>query len=367
MPTDIHGGNWSAIISHHNLSGPFKQVSDFSVNLNLLGPPPKVRRYFERVNSDFIQYPTADCTDAEKHLANQLGLPATRLVMGNGSTDLLHILLYELNPSRVFIPDPTYSGYAKACGSTGFSNIRYISTSESQYFKPDLSDIALKAGDLCILCSPNNPTGITLSKSDIQGLAKSNKQATILLDESFMDFCPDKQTYSFLTEQIPENVVVLRSLTKQFAIAGLRLGFVYCCSALADRLRARRPEWSVNALAGKVAHWLYEDTEYINKSKIETESCRNRLIQSLNNIHQLHCIPSSANFVLVRCGEGLTGQQLQKYMLKFGILIRAYAHESPLRHYFRLAVKEPVVTDTLIVRLKKCLSEIHSLKSLHGI
>ncbi len=172
------------------------------------------------------------------------------MVVGNGSTELLFALAGVLDYARAVIPVPSYVDYAAAVRLAG-RPVEEVPLAETAGFAIDWSglDRRLRDGDLVLLGQPNNPTGLWLDRERLGRLALARPRTWFVVDEAFAGFVEGCRS---MVENLGENVVVLRSLTKLYAIAGLRLGYAVARPAAAERLRARVLPWSVNALAQAV-------------------------------------------------------------------------------------------------------------------
>jgi len=232
---------------------PVKSITDFSANINPLGPSRKLLSALSN-NLDLISsYPDPDCTELRAELAEYLGVKKERLLMGNGAAELIYLLVRVLRCRRALIPIPTFCEYALAVLSQG-GEVLEIPMSEENGFRLPVDEIisSLPEVDLLILCNPNNPTGrVTGRKAILTILEKACLYGVmVLIDEAFMDFVPRRELFSVIsmTGQYT-NLTVLYSMTKFFGIPGLRLGAIAGPEELLSHMSAAKDPWNVNVLA----------------------------------------------------------------------------------------------------------------------
>ena len=180
---------------------------------------------------------------------------------------------------------------------------------------------------------------------------------TIVLDESFIDFLENADAHTLVRDELPDNLIVVKSLTKFFAIPGLRLGMLCASTATASRIRQCRTSWSVNSLAQVAAQALYTDRDYIERSRLAVASLRDEMTAALNSIPDVSVYPSHSNFLLVKLPEKWPADRLQGALLARGILIRNCANIEGLDGSFcRLAVRPSEEINALIQALKAAIA-----------
>ena len=200
----------------------------------------------------------------------------------------------------------------------------------------------LQPGDVAIVCNPNNPTGQLHARQELLLAAEQaqKRQAWLVVDEAFMDFVQPEQSLLPLTAR-NQHVVVLRSLTKFFAIPGLRLGYLAATPAVVQRLQQELPPWRVNTLAQVAGSASLADTAYQQATLALLQEQKNYLYEGLAAIPGLQPYPPAANFILVAsAASGYTARQLQEQLGPHGILIRQCHNFRGLSpYYFRIAVR----------------------------
>lgn len=348
-----HGGNLRELAQ---LSGrPAKDILDFSANINPLGPPEWMRTLISSQIDSLIHYPDPDCTELRKVIASRYQITPDEVLIGNGSTEILHLLPGALRLARAVIPVPSYSDYAVACELAGLE-IKKLTLKETDGFEIKLPDIesALKGKELVFIGQPNNPTGFLCRTDDILSLARKNPSTFFLIDEAFADFVDGID--SFTKHRFP-NIIVLRSLTKFYAIPGLRLGFVIADRHIIGQLQKFLPPWSVNTLAQTVGKAVFDEDDYARHTRELVRVQRQNLIQELRAISGLTIYPGKANFLLMRIDRsGVNAPILAQRLLQDGIAIRVCDNFEGLdSRFFRLAVRTEAENSRLCESIKIAL------------
>ncbi|MEW5774957.1 MAG: aminotransferase class I/II-fold pyridoxal phosphate-dependent enzyme, partial [Thermodesulfobacteriota bacterium] len=260
-----HGGNLRHLAE---VSGRRPEdILDFSASINPLGPPEWLREALSAATERLAHYPDPDCAELVAAAAARYGVPAAEIAAGNGSTELLHAacaMAAAMGYTRAVIPVPAYGDYARAAAAAGLE-AEEVALSEAEGFALDLDRIDGCPGQpaLLLLCSPNNPTGRALDAAALRDFAARRPECLLVVDEAYADFAPDQDR---LTADRPGNVIALLSLTKFYAVPGLRLGLALAAPDLAAGLRARVLPWSVNTLAQAVGARALADTDFAARS-----------------------------------------------------------------------------------------------------
>ncbi len=327
------------------------EIIDFSANINPLGISPRADEALRRKLDLLPHYPDPDSTELRDCLSEYHALPSRRILVGNGSTELIYLLARALKPREVVIGFPTFGEYERACRQAG-ATIRWA---EQRHGDPPpkrlegLLRAATPSTDLIFLCNPNNPTGWLYSPDEVRWLAAClGPQIRLVLDEAFIDYCPGHSLVPGDTPaglprtDLPDNVVVLRSFTKFFALAGLRVGYLVGPNDLVTRLRGHREPWTVNTLAAAAAEYSRRDQTFIRASLDFMRMERPRFSKRLARLPGLTVFSSSANYLLIRFGWGMkAAQRTCARLSEQGILVRNCASFRGLGPQFvRLAVRK---------------------------
>jgi len=354
MSTDGHGGNLNRLAK---LAGRVPEdILDFSANINPLGPPEWLRRLISGHVSDLTHYPDPDCAALTAAIANRYGADSDNVLAGNGSTELLYLLAQVAGTRRAVIPVPAYADYARAAGLAGMEVVT-VPLAEKEDFQLDPARLVplLDDSTMVFLGRPNNPTGIVCDAEALRTLAKAHPQCLFLVDEAFGDFV---EGFDSLTQRRPSNVTVLLSLTKIFAIPGLRLGCAVSDPAVVRCVRESQPPWSVNTLAQAVGVMALQDRDYVERSRAMVSGERERLLAGLHEFRGLTACPGEANFLLVRLETALPNAPAltERLLREEGIAIRVCDNFQCLDdRYFRIAVRTAGENERLLMALRRVL------------
>ena len=349
-----HGGNLRELARQAGLKA--EEILDFSASINPLGPPEGLRAVLARNIDRLVHYPDPDCTELVAFLADRYRVKPEQIVAGNGSTEIFFAIARAIPFSHALIPVPAYVDYATAVRTAG-RDVRFFKLEESAGFALDWPELEKQLRDeqLVLLGQPNNPTGRSLDTDTLCDVAARYPATTFVVDEAFADFIDG---YRSLAGQTPANVVVVRCLTKFYAIPGLRLGYAVASPELACTIRDQIPPWSVNLLAQEAAVPLLSDDDYARRSIALVSQERCRLTEELAKLPGLRIYPSETNFLLVRLDRGdLTAAELGNRLLHRGIAIRTFTAEQHLgERFFRVAVRTEEENRLLCDTMCDCLS-----------
>jgi threonine-phosphate decarboxylase len=355
--TADHGGNVFAIA--RALGVPLEELLDFSASINPLGPSPGVRDALHASYATVHHYPDRDAVALKEALARHHGLAPANIVAANGSTELIYLLPRLVDGCRALIIAPPFSEYARSMARAGCS-CDYFTLDPADGFALSLPALAerLKEGyDLLFLANPGNPTGRLLPLTECQRLLELCRQNNtfLVLDEAFMDFCEEGSAKQLAVNR--EGMVILRSMTKFYAIPGLRLGFAIGAPPLTARLAGLQEPWSVNTAAQLAGIASLADNAYREQSLHYVASERARLFAGLAALPELKPYPSAANFLLVEITRpDLTAPQLYRQLLAQGIIIRTCGNFIGLdNRFFRIAVRQRQENEQLLAALAKLL------------
>jgi threonine-phosphate decarboxylase len=328
------------------------ELIDFSVNLNPLGPP-ELARPLAAASKAIGNYPDNRYPGFKKAAAHSLNVLPENIVPGNGSSELIRLFAEGvIEPGdKVIIPFPTFSEYEFQCRLFG-ARIESVDFTDITNIKPD----GCKA---VFLCNPNNPSGLLISREEVLKLAQkcAGSETFLFVDEAFIELSDPKES---IAEFAASNdfVVVLRSLTKIYAVPGLRIGFAVASSEFANIMNNIRIPWSLNCAALAVGeHLLKCHKSYIERTLNLIRKERQWLSSSLGAIRGLQPYPSDSNFILIDiCDFFISSVELTEMMLKQGIIVRDCASFG-LKDHIRVAVRRRQENRKLIKALSNVISE----------
>ncbi|MCX7990466.1 MAG: histidinol-phosphate aminotransferase family protein [Proteobacteria bacterium] len=320
MTERAHGGNKK---SHY----------DFSVNLNPFISEKYIKKIISSISQYAISYPEERSESLLEVLANFYKLKNEQIVAGNGSIELLYYIPRVMKVKRIVTLEPTFCEYRYLSEIYG---IIHLPIYNKDYFSWDFEELknTVKNGDLVIVCNPNNPTGNIFPKETLLDLL--SRGVYMLVDEAFMDFSErDESLINYLNNY--EKLLVLKSFTKIFSIAGLRIGFMLGNKSIIDNLKRILPLWNVNAIAIEATKMILKDREIIEKTKELIKRERKFLLNGLKEL-PLNVFNSNANFFLIKMERA---KDFVSFAEKEGISVRTSAGFLGLDDtYIRVAVKK---------------------------
>ncbi len=354
MTTEKHGGNIRKLASASGL--PAGAILDFSANINPLGPPDWLRPLISRELEKITHYPDPDQEALVEAAADHYGVSPSEIIAGNGSTEILYLIPRVISAVRAVIPVPCYLDYETAAEQAGLA-VEKFSLEEDKGFALDLEALRsrLKGNEIVFIGQPNNPTGLTCDPDELRRMARENASSTFVIDEAFADFVDGIDS---LLNNRPPNVIILLSLTKFYAVPGLRLGLAMGDSSIITRLRKVMPPWTVNSLALAAGEAALRDHDYAEKTRETVARERAGLFNELQAIPGLFPYAGKANFLLVRLErKGMDAAALAKKLLARGIAIRVCDNFAGLDgRFFRVAVRSSDENRRLCEALREILS-----------
>ncbi len=335
-----------------------KDVIDFSANINPLGLSNRAREELFKNYERVLHYPDPEAKDLIKRIARYWKIKEKNILLGNGSSELIYLVVSVLRPKRVGIPAPTFSEYESAVRSIK-GKIQFFRLKEEEGFALNLNN--LSKIDMLFICNPNNPTGnLLLENQRIENLSVKS----IIIDEAFMDFLPDEKRHTFIWRATQDKrIIVLRTFTKFFALPGLRIGYIVAHPDLIKLLKKASVPWNINVFAQLLAEIMPGDKEYIRKTRKLIEKERSFLFDEMNKNKGLRPYPSVTNFLLVKIeNKNISSSFLTRKLIQKGLLIRDCSNFINLDDkYIRVAVRSRKENINLIEALREILCKSSSL------
>lgn len=363
----MHGGN---LLEANKLYGKQNYI-DLSANINPFGPPAGIWEVLKETLKEIIHYPDPQYRRLKQKMAQEFALSEEEILLGNGAGELIYLILHGLRPQKVLIPQPAFSEYeraARACGAEvctlslgveGWQNFasRNLTSGKSDWEK------RIKECQLIFLNSPHNPTGSSLKREDFEDILSCAQKAGtwVVLDESFVDFLAEEKRWSgreYLGKY--PNLIVLYSLTKFYAIPGLRLGAVFADYQILKRFKEHQDPWAVNVLAEEAGLAALNDQEYGARVRALLKESKTYFYNEFAEgmFSELRLYPSDVNFALLQIlGEQSNqGKRKREMITKLGwqgILVRDCGNFQGLEgEYIRVAIKDKESMQALIKGLK---------------
>lgn len=316
---------------------------DFSVNINPLGVPEKVKAALVAAVEDVTRYPDAQAAELTAAVAALEGVPEEWLMFGNGASELFTAVVRAVEPGVVTIPVPSFFGYEHAA-KAGKGEIRYVSS---------LDDIKADT-NLLFLANPNNPTGTVLERERLLERLDFCREhgVTVVLDECFMDFCREDGSLRREVGRFP-NLAVVRAFTKIFAVPGVRLGYLLCADeGLRREIGRQLPEWNLSCFAQKAGVACAREETFRAGTAAFVAQRRQELTAGLEALGLEVVGESQVNFLLLR-----SDRELYAPLLARGFLIRDCRNFRGLgAGYYRVAVKTREENQALLAALGEILA-----------
>jgi threonine-phosphate decarboxylase len=365
-----HGGN--VYKAARDLGIPESRIIDFSASINPLGISGKIKAAITRNFDGLVHYPDPDAGDFRRAVSRLYAADPETILPGNGSTELIYLLPRALKPESVLVTSPTFSEYERACKLSHELQVMSYKLQQEDNFRikpdefisamtgtlPDLSEkpvnslpVTRHSSQLCdmaFLCNPNNPTGHALQRKDVLKIADAAREinCVLVVDEAFIDFIPEYSVTEYAKDY--PNVIVLRSLTKFYALTGLRIGYGVASKEFIERIKEFKEPWTVNNLAQTAAITALDDKAYIEETReiiAQEKECLENAFKEMG----IMFLPSSVNFYLLKIDRA--GDIVSKLRGK-GILVRSCSNFRGLDDsYIRVAVRSHEHNEILLKEL----------------
>ncbi|MEF2967035.1 threonine-phosphate decarboxylase CobD [Paenibacillus sp. M1] len=354
-----HGGDLATASVRYGVA-PGK-ITDFSANINPLGPPPGVLELLKESLPRITGYPDPGHRALIAKLANILDTDKDCIVIGNGAAENMALALLALSPGKVGVIEPCFSEYRALSRQFG-AEVVSVSGTEERDFRaaPEEVERLIKDSDLVFVGQPNNPNGVQYTLDELCRFAEAGERyrTYVVIDEAFIDFIPEANRQSLLgeLERYPK-LILIRSMTKFYAIPGLRLGYAIAHPETAAAMRGKQVTWSVNALALLAGEACLDAGEDYGRATISLIARQRETLR--RELDRLGCRtwPGEANFLLVRLPEGRTAAGMQDALGRRGVLVRSCAMYPGLgERDIRIAVKDEAACAKLLDEMKRALN-----------
>jgi threonine-phosphate decarboxylase len=349
-----HGGNIYKMA--RDLGCSPEEIIDMSNNINPLGPPPGLLEYLKANISISTRLPEVDSADTVKQFAGYLGIDSACILAGNGTTQFIYEIPQILGTRRAAVLGPTYSDYADACNLRGIPCSR-VAADESADFLPDLGCLeqSISNDDTVFLCNPNNPTGAYIDRAELKRVCQCHPDTRFIIDESYLSFVDSGRTKSMMDVGL-KNVIVLLSISKIFAIPGLRIGFIAAPANVIDHFRRYLLPWSVNSLAQTAVQYLTVNESlirsFIDKTRRFVQIQREEFDGLVKHIPSIKFFPSTTPFFLAKLPASMSAASAWARLAGEKILIRDCSNFDGLSDQFiRISLKSEDANRVLAQKL----------------
>ena len=323
------------------------EVLDFSASVNPLGPSPRVREALARL--DVSRYPDPQSLALTEELARRNGVDPERILVGNGATELIHLVVrvFVRGGQRAIAFTPTFGEFERASQLQSASIFPWQANPQRgfRWTLRNKADVLRRVTPpLVYLCNPNNPTGVYLDEAEVRSVVEGLIGGPMLLDEAYVNFVEQRWDATRLTRR--GRVILLRSMTKDYGLAGLRLGYMVAHPDAVAAVRRLQPEWSVSAAAQAAGLAALADEEHLRHSLALLREAKAALVEALaEREFELHA--GEANFLLIRVGDA---SAVRLALFARGVAVRDCTSFG-LPEYIRVAVRTPAENERLVAEL----------------
>lgn len=347
-PVDQHGALDYEELARRGISPD--EVFDFSANINPFGPSPAVGRALQKAAIE--RYPDRESLALRTVLAERSGLDRAQILVGNGTAELLWLIAMAfVRPGdRVLILNPTFGEYARSVALMGARVVSLRAGEEGCFtLAPETIHASLRSHSprLAFICNPNNPTGTAFTREIINDFASNHPETLFVIDEAYLQFTPDLLSCMDLDVQ---NMLVLRSMTKDYALAGLRLGFTTGPQDLIEALAKVRPPWNVNAVAQEAGLAALMDEHYLRQCMVRLRAARDELLSGLIDLG-LQPVPSTTHYFIIEVGNAA---EFRRRLLEYRVQVRDCA-SFDLASYIRVSTRKADENVKLLSALEEVL------------
>ncbi len=342
-----------------------EEIISFSANVNPLGISPALRETLSE-HLDAIQtYPDREYTALRSIIADYCGSVSENIIVGNGSTELISIIIELKKPKRAMILGPSYSEYEREVTLSGGKSL-YYPLREENNFVLDTEDFVSHLNesiDMLIICNPNNPTSTSIPKRTLRQILDVAKTHDIfvVVDETYIEFTENmKEVEGISLTVYYNNLFIIRGISKFFASPGLRLGYAITGNQdLIREINTKKNPWTINSLAEIAGKLMFTDKKYIEETKALIFAERKRISSILDGFRSLGLkyYKPDANFVLCRLErDDISADSLFDSCIRSKMMIRNCCTFPFLDHqYFRFCFMRPEDNDRLISKIKEAL------------
>lgn len=316
------------------------ELVDYSSNINPIGVPDGLENILLENLKSIEAYPDIKYRKLKESISKYLRCEENNVLVGNGAVDLIDSFTKISN--RVLVMTPAFSEYEERALVHGKE---VISIKYNEDFTIDINSIEsiVEKNDLLILGNPNNPTGLRIKEETLIKIYEiiKLKKGLLLLDEAFYEFVPkDYDSIEIFKKHNYENIGIIRAATKFFALPGLRLGYGCTSIRLKEKVENFQMPWSVNCFANIAGQYIFNQEDYIKKSKEYIDIERNYLLEELERIHWIKAYRTHTNYILIKLLKW-DEEYVFNLFLKRGIVIRKCSSFKVLGNsYIRIAIKD---------------------------
>ncbi|RHW39449.1 pyridoxal phosphate-dependent class II aminotransferase [Lysinibacillus yapensis] len=340
MQLPSHGANPGKLYESFNMEVPQK-IIDLSENVNAQGLPLEIQEMWPQLADLLPSYPDELADPLRTKLSAHHRLPVENVLVSNGASESLAVIARYFRGKKACILQPSFSEYERTLLAANVQVSSLLVDDITHYsFSITKAKQAMNEAEVLYICNPNNPTGVLIEADIIEQLLEygQNNNCAIVVDEAFMDWANEEETMIRFVSAY-ENLIIVRSMTKMYSLAGIRIGYIL--SQLAPSLRQFLPHWNVSNVAISIGERCLELDNFVQHSVQLNESWREELKAFLK---QYNCEVSNSrtNYLLFKLPEPFHPDDFFKALLKQGIVLRhTYNFIGLDGQWFRIAIKTP--------------------------
>lgn len=359
----FHGSDLEKIEQYYHIKK--EEIVSFSANVNPLGISPLLRETLSSHLDAITTYPDRDYVALRRSISEYTRADLPQILVGNGSTELISLLIQIRQPKKALIVGPTYSEYEREISLGGGTSL-YHKLKEEHDFKLNLTELEPKLNesiDLLVICNPNNPTSSAIPRKQMRQILDICKQQDIfvIIDETYVEFAPNMEEITAIPlTNYYNNVAILRGISKFFASPGLRLGYAVCGNQdFIREMNKKKNPWTINSLAAIAGEIMFKDTDYINATKNLIFSERERIVRILSQWKSVKIYEPLANFILVRIlNPEISSDRMFDHCIRQKMMIRDCSTFPFLNHeYIRFCFMNPDDNNKLLAAMADLLGE----------
>lgn len=334
LPEYIPGKSKEEVVKKYGLD--YEDVVKLASNENPFGPSPMAVKAVQEWSEEVNTYPDSGAEALRKELAKRMSLIPGNIIVGNGSDEVMELAVKAfLEPGEeVVIPFPTFSMYESFTRLYSGKIVKHPLDASFQYNIDGLLEAISPRTKIVFLCSPNNPTGSVIYPGDLRRIL--DREVLVVLDEAYAEFA-QRSMVPLVKEY--ENLLVLRTFSKAYGLAGLRIGYGVADERIIDYLFRVKPPFNVNLLAQYAAVEALRDVEHLERTVAGTIAGRRYLLEELSKLPDVRVYPSQGNFILLELmGRGVSARRLAEEMMRKGVIVRSCEGFGLRDRYIRVSI-----------------------------
>lgn len=349
-----HGANLYDLSSQYGFSK--EDIMDFSSNINPFGSSKLAKEYIVNNIDKVSVYPDPEYLELKTSISNYCNCSIDNILLGSGATELISSFIKTINPKKALILSPAYSEYEKELSKIECNITKYFSKKEYNFTINiyNLIEIINKDNyELIIICNPNNPTGFTFSKNEIEKIL-NNTNSFVMVDETYIEFTNTSIYSSTSLVDKYDNLFVIRGTSKFFSTPGIRLGYGLISNhKIKYEMNSNLDLWNINILASMMGEVMFNDNKFIENTYSLMIKERDYLVNELSKFTDLKIYNSQGNFILCEIkSKSITAKEVREKLIPKRIIIRDCASFDGLDEYFfRVCILKPEENKLLIDNL----------------